>query len=150
MINHPIQQPGLQGNNSSQYYMLDVAETTQIGVTLHDDINMPPTVYTHALSDDFRGLFCIVLRDDFHGTAHSKRKAQIVRECIQYVFRHGDRRCIKSIEEIGDFLEFKIGLTKRRFPHAFNQLSSWMHNANTTVARRTLIQRKGYPGKVCK
>ena len=57
LINHPSQQPGFQGNNSSQYYMLDVEETTQIGVTLHDDISMPPTVYMHVLRNDFCSLF---------------------------------------------------------------------------------------------
>ena len=75
LINHPSQQQGLQVNNYAQYYMLDVDETTQIGVTLHDDIRMSPTVFTHILRDDFRGMFRIVLRDDFQGKYLSKRKA---------------------------------------------------------------------------
>ena len=95
-------------------------------------------------------MFRIILRDDFQGTSLLKRKAQIVKKCIQYVFFHGDRGRIQSIEDIGQFLEFKIGLTKKRFPNAFNQLSSRMHNANTTVAKKTVIQRKVYPGKGCK
>ena len=57
LINHPSQQQGLQVNNSAQYYMLDVDETTQICVTLHDDIRMPTTVFTQVLHSDFRGMF---------------------------------------------------------------------------------------------
>ena len=76
---------------------------------------MPPTVFTHVLRDDFRGLFRIFLRDDFQGTSLSKKKTQIVKQCIQYVFCHGDRIRIQSIEDIGQFLEFVIGLTKKDF-----------------------------------
>ena len=66
--------------------MLPLLENTKFGVTLNNHTGLPPTVFTKAYKEDFRGLFRIILRDAFKGPELAKRKAKIVSMSINYVF----------------------------------------------------------------
>ena len=99
-----------------EHYLLYFQEDTKLGIILNNHTGLPPTFFTKAYKEYFRGFFRIVLRDALKEPEITKREALLVSISIYYVFFHGNKGCIQSYDHIHDFIKYKAVLTRREIP----------------------------------